>query len=94
MCAHQNGDLQTFQKLTEGAVQYGMKKVLTCCEYRIAIDSSGTFNEAVQHLPPENIVHLIDCLRRMFLKKCYRTERWSSEDFLSADLKSPVQMKG
>ena len=46
------------------AIQYGMWKVLACCEYSIASDSSGKFDELLQNVPIESFVRIVKGLRQ------------------------------
>ena len=61
------------------AVQYGMRKVVACCECCIAYDKAGKFSKALDVIPSSSTQRIMSCMRQ----RIYNREDWSPEDFLS-----------
>ena len=77
--------METFLKLMTSAAQIGMKRTLACCEYCIARDYTGKFNETLQFIPTGSSARIVHCLR---WKVFHATETLSPERFLSLALTS------
>ena len=77
--------METFLNLMSSAAQLGMRKALACCEYCIAHDNTGKFNETLQSIPTGSSARIVQCLR---WKVFHATETLSPERFLSLALTS------
>ena len=75
---------QTFRGLMDYALSNGMDKALASCEHCIALDRSGNFNQAIQYMPPESVVRMIEFLRQGYhaLENHKQWKEWTTEDFL------------
>ena len=72
-------DSKAFQLLIRTAVLTGMEKVLARCEYCVACDTSGRYNEALHCFQPQSVVRIVRGLRKR--AKCRKAEMYP-EDFL------------
>ncbi len=66
----------------ESAEQFGMRKCLACCEYCIAHDTSGRFNNALKSIPPGGPVRIAGCIDQLSVLRDYPIKTWSPEYFL------------
>ena len=84
-CALQGKDVKSFQRLMQSAEQFGMQKVLACCEYCIAMDRSKKFDGFLQQKPP-GLERSAECIRLITYLREWPVKLWSPEVFLEMNL--------
>ena len=75
-------DVQAFHDLMGSASQFGMRKVLACCEHRIACDDSGKYNNALQTISSGSAARIVQGLRYRLSHCGGWAQAWTPEQFL------------
>ncbi len=89
----QGSDLTYVMSLMEEAEQFGMRKLLACCEFCIARDTSGRYNKAREYFlrptgraAPAGSTRTAMCIHRVCFLRDHPVNTWFPEDFLAENI--------